>query len=152
MWENNILLLNKPWWLRQWRNHLQCGRLGFDPWVGKIPCRRERLLIPVFWPGEFHGQRSLAGYSPWSRKELDRTEQLSLHFNSVSDLSSSSALGQLIWGWMLQNSSLSCLGQQPDHLGCLRPFFIWSLIFKNVCPHDDKMVPVTREGDPSSPF
>ena len=28
---------------------------GFDPWVGKIPWRRERLLTPVFWPGEFHG-------------------------------------------------------------------------------------------------
>ena len=29
---------------------------------------------PVFLPGESHGQRSLAGYSPWSRKESDRTE------------------------------------------------------------------------------
>ena len=29
-------------------------RPGFDPWVGKIPWRRERLLTPVFWPGEFH--------------------------------------------------------------------------------------------------
>ena len=32
---------------------------------------------PVFVPGELHGQKSLAGYSPWSRKELDMTEQLS---------------------------------------------------------------------------
>ena len=28
---------------------------GFDPWVGMIPWRRERLPAPVFWPGEFHG-------------------------------------------------------------------------------------------------
>ena len=35
--------------------HLQCGRPGFDPWVGKIPWRRERPPTPVFWPGEFHG-------------------------------------------------------------------------------------------------
>ena len=55
-----------------------CGKPGFDPWVGKIPWRRERLPIPVFWPGEFHGQRSLAGYSPTGCKELDMTEQLSL--------------------------------------------------------------------------
>ena len=34
---------------------LQCGRPGFDPWVGKIPWRRKRLPTPVFWPGEFHG-------------------------------------------------------------------------------------------------
>ena len=27
-------------------------------------------------PGEFHGQRSLAGYSPWSHKESDTTKQL----------------------------------------------------------------------------
>ena len=33
---------------------------------------------PVFLPGEFHGQVSLADYSPWSCKELDTTEQLSL--------------------------------------------------------------------------
>ena len=52
---------------------LQCGRLGFDPWVGKIPWRRERLPAPVFWPGEFHGL-----YSLWDRKESDMTEQLSL--------------------------------------------------------------------------
>ena len=34
---------------------------------------------PVFLPGESHGQRSLMGYSPWGRKELDMTEWLSTH-------------------------------------------------------------------------
>ena len=42
--------------------------------MGKIPWRREWLLAPVFLPGESHGQRSLAGYSPWGRTEPDRTE------------------------------------------------------------------------------
>ena len=41
-----------------------------------IQCLRERQPTPVFLPGEFHGQRSLAGYSPWGYKELDMTEQL----------------------------------------------------------------------------
>ena len=45
----------------------------FDPWVGKIPWRREWLPTPVFWPGEFLGL-----YSPWGLKESDTTEQLSL--------------------------------------------------------------------------
>ena len=36
---------------------------GFNPWVGKIPWKREWPPTPVFLPGEFHGQRSLAGYS-----------------------------------------------------------------------------------------
>ena len=54
----------------------------FDPWVWKMPWRREWLPAPEFLPGEFHGQRSLAGYSPCGRKKLDTTEQLSLHFIS----------------------------------------------------------------------
>ena len=49
----------------------------FDPWVRKI-WRRAWQLTPVSFPGEFHRQRSLAGYSPWGRKESDTTEQLSL--------------------------------------------------------------------------
>ena len=32
-----------PWWLRWWRICLQCKRLSLDPWVGKIPWRREWL-------------------------------------------------------------------------------------------------------------
>ena len=46
----------------------------FNPWVGKIPWRRAWQPTPVFLPGESDGQRSLAGYSPWDHKELDRTE------------------------------------------------------------------------------
>ena len=44
---------------------------------------KEQLPTPEFWPGESHGQRSLAGYSPWGRKESDMTEQLSLHLHYV---------------------------------------------------------------------
>ena len=44
------------------------------PWVGKIPWRREWQPTLVLLPGESHGQRSLAGYSPWSCTELDMTE------------------------------------------------------------------------------
>ena len=53
---------------------LQCGRPRFNPWVGKIPWRREWQPAPVFWPGEFRGQRSLVDYSPWGHKESDTTE------------------------------------------------------------------------------
>ena len=48
--------------------------LGFDPWVGKMPWRRERQPTPVFLPGESHGKRSLAGYSPWGCEESDTTQ------------------------------------------------------------------------------
>ena len=52
-------------------------RPGFDPWVGKIPWRRSWQPTKVFLPGESHGQRSLAGYSPPGHKELGATEGLS---------------------------------------------------------------------------
>ena len=45
---------------------------GFNPWVGKIPWRREQLPTLVHWPGEFHGQRSLTGYSRWGHTESDK--------------------------------------------------------------------------------
>ena len=60
-------------WLSWYIIHLQWGRPGFDPWVGKIPWKREGLPTPVFWPGEFHGL-----YSPWGYKQLGMTEWLSL--------------------------------------------------------------------------
>ena len=44
----------------------------------EIPWRRKWQPTPVVSPGESQGQRSLVGYSPWGRKELDTTEQL--HF------------------------------------------------------------------------
>ena len=62
--------------------HLPCRRhrrLRFDPWVRKIPWRRKWQPPPVFLPGESHGQRSLAGCSPWGCQELDTTKRLSTH-------------------------------------------------------------------------
>ena len=49
------------------------GNAGYlssiDPWVGKIPWRKEQLPSLVFWPGEFHEL-----HSPWGHKESDTTE------------------------------------------------------------------------------
>ena len=47
----------------QCRRHRRCR---FNPWVGKIPWRRKWQPTPVFFPGKSHGQRKLAGHSPWS--------------------------------------------------------------------------------------
>ena len=55
------------------------NRPGFDPWVRKIPYRRKWQPTPVFLPVTSHGQRDLVGCSPWSRKELDMTEQTHTH-------------------------------------------------------------------------
>ena len=60
---------------------LQGERRGFHPWVGKILWRRKGQPTPVLFPRKSHGRRSLVGYSPWGRKESDKTEWL--HFESV---------------------------------------------------------------------
>ena len=75
-------ILGLPLWFSWYRICLQCKRPGFDSWVGKICWRRDRLLTPVFWSGEFHGL-----YSPWSRKESDMIERLllSLSFQKYAD-------------------------------------------------------------------
>ena len=51
-------------------------RCRFNPWVRKIPWRRKWQPSPIFLPGKSHGQRSLAGFSPWGCKESDTTERL----------------------------------------------------------------------------
>ena len=68
------------WWFRWLRICLQYRRPRFKPWVRKILWRRKWQPNPVFLPGEFHGQRSLVGYSPWVCKELDMTERLTFTF------------------------------------------------------------------------
>ena len=79
--------LFSPWHVRSERflggsvvkeSACKCRRPGFSPWVGKICWRRKWQPTLVFLPGESHGQRSLAGYSSWGRKESDTTELLTL--------------------------------------------------------------------------
>ena len=65
------------------KTSLKCGRPGFDPWVRKIPWRREWLPTLGFLPGEFHGQTSLVCYSPWDHKQSDMTEQLTLSLSPL---------------------------------------------------------------------
>ena len=61
----------------------QCGRPGFDSWVGKIPWRREWLPIPVFLPGKVYGQRSLTGYSLWGHKKSDCATSTTTEFHPI---------------------------------------------------------------------
>ena len=64
----------------------RCKRCGFDPWVGKIPCKRKWQPTPVFLLGKSHGQRSLVGHSPWGCKDLDMTEHVhTQYFQSGRD-------------------------------------------------------------------
>ena len=63
-------ILCKNYLARMVKNLPAMQETGFDPWVGKIPWRKEWQPTPVFLPGESHGQRNLG----WQK--LDTTEQL----------------------------------------------------------------------------
>ena len=69
----------------------------WETWVQSLgwedPPLREWQLTPIFVPGEFHGQRSLVGYSPWGHKEWDTAEPLSLHFILSIEIYSNSYTG-----------------------------------------------------------
>ena len=63
------LSFNKNITKKKKRIHPAIWETWVDPWVGKIPWRRESLTTVVFWPGEFYGL-----YSPCGLKELGTTE------------------------------------------------------------------------------
>ena len=72
--------------------HLLLGRKAMtNLWVGKIPWRRKWQPTPVLLPGESHGQRSPADYSPQGHKELDMTESLLQHHSSKASVLQHSA-------------------------------------------------------------
>ena len=72
-----IVLQRLPQWFSRQRICKRHRERESDPWVGKIPRRREWQSTPVFLPWESHGQRSLGDYSPKGHKESDMIEWLS---------------------------------------------------------------------------
>ena len=71
-----------PWWLSDKESAYQCRRrrrLGFDPWVGRIPWKKKWQPTPVLLPAESHGQSSLAGYSRGVAMSRTRLKWLSTH-------------------------------------------------------------------------
>ena len=85
----NVCACNKSVGLPKWhygkgsscqcRRCKRCKRCEFKPRVGNIPWRRKWQSTPVFLPGKFHGQMSLAGYSPWGLIKVIQDEQLSMN-------------------------------------------------------------------------
>ena len=90
--------------------------------IQEDPQEEEMTTPPIFLPGESHGQRSLAGYSPWSHKESDMTKRLSTHMHiawyivSVDCTGPEKALaahfGPLAWkiSWMEEPGKLQSMG------------------------------------------
>ena len=90
-----------------------------DNWVGKIFWRRERLLTPVFWPGEFHGL-----YSPWSRKESDTT--CDFHFNTQYNHSSTQIL-ELVKNFLKKKQTNKQTKKNPKFSSHLQRLYVYYL-------------------------
>ena len=88
-----------PGWLSGTDFTCQCRRQRFDPWVKKIPRRRQWQPTAVFLPGKSHGQRSLAGYSSWGHRAGDNLETEPEH-----DSAYVAYLKQVFWYLSLLNS------------------------------------------------
>ena len=67
-----------PWWVSWQRIRLQCGRLRFNPWVGKISWRRELATLSSILVWRIPWTEELGGYSPWGHKESDMTEWITV--------------------------------------------------------------------------
>ena len=91
-----LVVKNPPASAYRWKRH------RFDPCVGKIPWRRQGQPTPELLPGESHGQRNLAGYSPYSRKESDTTELIArIHMGAGV-------------AWWLRSGTAPAMGQHGD--------------------------------------
>ena len=100
-------------WLiwQKWVPGLPGGASGKEPACQAGDVRHARSIpgwegpleegMATHLPGESHGQRNLAGYSPWGRRELDTMKQLSTHVRVHGSLNSPS-------GWL---SCSDCSGQ-----------------------------------------
>ena len=101
-----------PRWLGGKESACQCRKCRFDSWSGKILCRRKWQPTSVFLPGNFHGQRSLAGCSPWIA-ESDMTACMHCTTISISQLDH---YVQKLW-WVLGTQSMY-LSDTHDRLLC----------------------------------
>ena len=85
------------------RRHKRCG---FNPWVRKIPWSRKWQPTPLFLPGEFYGQRSLASYSPWGRTESDMTEHAPI--SVLVPIHFLAQVGDDLGEWSIRGASWGC--------------------------------------------
>ena len=108
-------------WISWLRICLQCRRPRFDSWVGKIPWRSKRQPTPVFLSVESHGQRSLAGYSPWGCKSRTRLSDQTTNTTMSADSQASYSFPILlstrgVWSYPLATGASSVYSTLTLHL------------------------------------
>ena len=102
-------------------------RPRFDPGAMKMPWRKKWQPTPVLLPGDSHGQRSLAGYSPWGRRV--RHDGVTQHKPTSGDGGGQGSLACSLWdrsqtGLSKRTTPFSVVGSHsgdPGHSGTIRP-------------------------------
>ena len=108
-----------------------------ETWVQSLgwedPLERKWQSTPVFLPGESHGQRSLAGYSPWGHKESDTTKWLT-HTLKKAFLPLLAFLWNSAFRWVYLSLSplplasrlfsATCKASSENHFAFLKFFFL----------------------------
>ena len=93
------------------KNCLQCGRPGFHPWVGKIPCRRDRLPTPVFFgfPGGSDSKESACNVGTWVQS-LSWEDPLEMGMTTHSNI--------VAWRipWTEEPGTLQPMGSQSQNM------------------------------------
>ena len=141
-----------PWTITHQAQSIR--RCGFDPWVGKIPWRRAWQPTPVFLPGESHGQRSLAGHSPWGHKESDTIEWLNKNRQVLPSPGLSCSGDEPLQDIILQPVSgtyplADCLVMRPFHRmlaffhSCLLSFLGHLILFPSKTPREQCLLSPT---------
>ena len=78
-----VYMLGLPRWLSGNKATCQCR---LDPWIRKIPWCRKWPPTPVILPGEYCGEKGLAGYSPWGCKDQGTTEYAHTHTQLIQNI------------------------------------------------------------------
>ena len=118
--ESMFGVLGLPWWLG-WQKNLPAMQ---ETGVGKNLWRREWQPAPVFLPGESHGQRILAGHSPWGHKELDMTIWLAHIWVDELQYPNLSSVWEVLSHYFFK-FFFSLLPLSPMEIQKLTNWFIW---------------------------
>ena len=114
------------WWLSGKDSVCKCRRCGFNLWVGKIPWRKKCQPTSVFLSGKSHGQRSLAGYSPWGHKksQIGLSKLLLLFIGNIYAIlkkkKKTELLGRKSSQWLIGTESEEFGWLQRKHVGIFR--------------------------------
>ena len=97
----SIFLYGLPWWLSGKETPWQCRKCRLDPWVRKIPWRRNGNILQYSCLGKSNGQKSLVGYSSWGHTKSDMTRWLNNKY-FLSELKQFFFLFRYLLAWFLR--------------------------------------------------